>query len=167
MSDKDTEWKSSQGMKFCNLSSVSCPHIRPSLSSPAISAFPPKRLDSGDILITQLCRCGCIIFYVARTVIVICHSRPVKLAPIADMAAEFVSSFLENQYCENLALCAVSSPNDQISWHAIHSTLPWIVRIAWCFTGLLLSISMAIVLSAVFFSPPPIDNVDIFVSKAS
>jgi len=31
-------------MKFCNLSSVSCPHIRPSLSSPAISAFPFKRL---------------------------------------------------------------------------------------------------------------------------
>jgi len=29
-----------QGMKFCNLSLVSCPHIRPSLSSPAISAFP-------------------------------------------------------------------------------------------------------------------------------
>ena len=27
-------------MKFCNLSSVSCPHIRPSMSSPAISAFP-------------------------------------------------------------------------------------------------------------------------------
>jgi len=26
-------------MKFCNLSSVSCPHIRPSVSSPAISAF--------------------------------------------------------------------------------------------------------------------------------
>ena len=37
-----------QGMKFCNLSSVSCPHIRPSMSSPAmsspaISAFPPAQ----------------------------------------------------------------------------------------------------------------------------
>ena len=38
-----TEWKSSQGMKFCNLSSVSCPHIRPSMSSPAVSAFPQNR----------------------------------------------------------------------------------------------------------------------------
>ena len=39
-----TEWKSSQGMKFCNLSSVSCPHIRPSMSCPAISSFPILRV---------------------------------------------------------------------------------------------------------------------------
>jgi len=52
--DKDTGWKSSQGIKFSNLRSVSCPHIRPSmsspsissplLSSPAISAFPSPSL---------------------------------------------------------------------------------------------------------------------------
>ena len=43
-------------MKFCNLSSVSCPHIRPSMSSPAISAFPRRRRHSSRRRRCRRCR---------------------------------------------------------------------------------------------------------------